>query len=63
MNRPKREDYKINDWEYSGQYVLDLEKYCDELEQENKKLKKSIDNVAGFLYVHGVRFDQDEETD
>lgn len=33
MNRPKRDDYKISEYEYSGTYVIDLENYCDELEE------------------------------
>lgn len=44
-NRPKVEDYRINEsqFEISGQYVFDLEKYCDVLE---KALEKACEKLT-----------------
>lgn len=46
MNRPNKEDYKVGDG-YSCKYIVDLEKYCDELEA---KLTSCLDAEGGYTH-------------
>ena len=54
MNRPKMEDYYINisDYEgtYGGQYSMLMEKYCDELEEEQEKMKEALTDIVNPFY-------------
>lgn len=78
MNRPMLEEYQIKEingesvddtYDYCGYYV-DLNKYCDELEEENSKLYclkdkrfeeliKALDKACEYLAFYSLGADED----